>query len=194
MPAARGPEPSRADAGDGPRILDTVPGHAGRRWPRAPEERMSDQRTYESPTVRNFRKTRAARAQGVADAITRFSGSMAFVVIHVVWFAAWILVNVAFTHTFDPFPFGLLTLIVSLEAIFLSTFVLISQNQQSAKTDSRAFEDFQTNLYAEVLVEMIGEHLGLEKDEVRDRFRAKLKAATDGTPDTTASTEQRLAE
>ncbi len=153
-----------------------------------------DRARYESPTVRNFRRTRSERAQGIADAITRFSGSMLFVVLHVIWFAAWILVNVAFPHAFDPFPFGLLTLIVSLEAIFLSTFVLISQNQQSAKTDSRAFEDFQTNLYAEVLVEMIGEQLGIEKETVRARYRAKLHAAMDATPNTPDSTEQRLAE
>lgn len=59
----------------------------------------------------------------VADLITRFAGSMAFVGVHVVWFALWIALRV------EAFPFGLLTMIVSLEAIFLSTFVLISQNR-----------------------------------------------------------------
>ncbi len=59
----------------------------------------------------------------VADAVTRFAGSMAFVVLHVSWFAAWIVLRV------EPCPYGLLTMIVSLEAIFLSTFVLISQNR-----------------------------------------------------------------
>src|SRR5258705_10222801 len=66
----------------------------------------------------------------VADWLTRFSGSMVFVYVHAVWFGIWIALNVGrlTSKPFDPFPFSLLTLIVSLEAIFLSTFVLISQN------------------------------------------------------------------
>ncbi|MEP6468268.1 MAG: DUF1003 domain-containing protein [Chloroflexota bacterium] len=64
----------------------------------------------------------------LADWITSFAGSMRFVALHVVWFGAWVLVN-QFAPAFDPFPFGLLTMIVSLEAIFLSTFILISQNR-----------------------------------------------------------------
>jgi uncharacterized membrane protein len=62
----------------------------------------------------------------VADVITRISGSLMFVCAHVVWFAVWVLANVSLfgIPAFDPFPFGLLTTIVSLEAIFLSTFVL----------------------------------------------------------------------
>src|SRR5438093_5887104 len=69
----------------------------------------------------------------IADWLTRFSGTMTFAYIHAVWFIAWVLINVGWTPLpkFDPFPFGLLTLIVSLEAIFLSTFVLISQNRQA---------------------------------------------------------------
>jgi uncharacterized membrane protein len=59
----------------------------------------------------------------IADAITKFSGSMPFIYIHIVWFALWIGLHV------EKFPFGLLTMLVSLEAIFLSTFVLISQNR-----------------------------------------------------------------
>jgi uncharacterized membrane protein len=63
----------------------------------------------------------------VADAITRFAGSMTFVYAHVVWFALWIGLRV------EKFPFGLLTMMVSLEAIFLSTFLLISQNRQDER-------------------------------------------------------------
>jgi uncharacterized membrane protein len=59
----------------------------------------------------------------IADAITRFAGSMPFVYIHIVWFTLWIALGV------EKFPFGLLTMLVSLEAIFLSTFVMISQNR-----------------------------------------------------------------
>ena len=64
----------------------------------------------------------------IADLITRWSGSMAFVYLHIAWFGIWILANTGLlgTKSFDPFPFGLLTMIVSLEAIFLSTFVLVS--------------------------------------------------------------------
>src|SRR5215475_442482 len=78
----------------------------------------------------------AARAENVqnriADVITAFAGSMAFVYIHVVWFGAWIGFGV------EKYPFGLLTMIVSLEAIFLSTFVMISQNRADAKRQALA--------------------------------------------------------
>ena len=63
----------------------------------------------------------------IADAMTRFAGSMPFVYIHIVWFTLWIALGV------EKFPFGLLTMLVSLEAIFLSTFVMISQNRADEK-------------------------------------------------------------
>jgi uncharacterized membrane protein len=71
-----------------------------------------------------------------ADRITGFAGSMTFVYIHAIWFVVWIAVNIGLVGVglaFDKFPFGLLTMIVSLEAIFLSTFVMISQNRADAK-------------------------------------------------------------
>ena len=77
---------------------------------------------------RNRAQRLASRSLHLADLITAFAGSMTFVALHVGWFATWIALNL-FGPTFDPFPFGLLTMIVSLEAIFLSTFVLISQNR-----------------------------------------------------------------
>jgi uncharacterized membrane protein len=70
---------------------------------------------------------RADLQNRIADTITSFAGSMAFVYIHIVWFALWIGLGV------EKYPFGLLTMIVSLEAIFLSTFVMISQNRADAK-------------------------------------------------------------
>lgn len=90
----------------------------------------------------------------LADAITNFAGSIAFVYIHGVWFGAWILLNIGLIHIphvshFDPFPFGLLTLIVSLEAIFLSTFILIEQNRSSQVSERRSELDLQVNLLAE---------------------------------------------
>jgi len=87
-------------------------------------------------------------ADRVSDAITKFSGSTAFVILHVVWFAFWIAWNMG-SHAFDRFPFELLTMIVSLEAIFLSTFVLISQNRMTKQADKRAHLDLQINLLAE---------------------------------------------
>ena len=79
----------------------------------------------EHPALIEYAETRARSLQNrIADAITTFAGSMVFVYIHVVWFAVWIGLGV------EKYPFGLLTMIVSLEAIFLSTFVMISQNRQ----------------------------------------------------------------
>jgi uncharacterized membrane protein len=79
-----------------------------------------------------FRENRAA------DAITRFAGSMQFVYLHVIWFAAWIGFRV------EDYPFGLLTMIVSLEAIFLSTFVMISQNRADEKRQVLADQEWKT--------------------------------------------------
>src|SRR6476646_6974802 len=82
------------------------------------------------------------RAQDrAADQVTAFAGSLNFVYIHSVWFGIWILINIGILGTaleFDKFPFGLLTMIVSLEAIFLATFVMVSQNRQSARADIRS--------------------------------------------------------
>jgi uncharacterized membrane protein len=106
-----------------------------------------------------------------ADALTAFSGSMLFVYLHTIWFGGWIFLNMGWLGItpFDPFPFGLLTLIVSLEAIFLSTFVLISQNRAGAVADKRADLDLQIDLLGEheitrllVMVASIVDHLGIE--------------------------------
>jgi uncharacterized membrane protein len=74
----------------------------------------------------------------VADAITRFAGSMTFVYLHVIWFGCWIGFGV------ESYPYGLLTMIVSLEAIFLSTFVMISQNRADARRQVIADQQWQT--------------------------------------------------
>ena len=86
----------------------------------------------------------------VADKITSFAGSMAFIYIHALVFAFWIVYNLTSKGSgFDPFPFGLLTLIVSLEAIFLSTFVMLSQNRQAKQQDLRSELDYEVNVKAE---------------------------------------------
>jgi len=117
----------------------------------------------------------------IADAITNFSGSMAFVYIHAVWFGLWIMLNLGIIHVphiseFDPFPFGLLTMIVSLEAIFLSTFVLVSQNRLSEVSEKRAELDLQVNLLAEQkatkVLEMLDE-IAQQLDGMSSRFNFK---------------------
>ncbi len=98
-----------------------------------------------------------------ADTITRFSGSMFFVYLHIIWFAIWVTINFDKTpiKPFDPFPFGLLTMIVSLEAIFLSTFILISQNRITERSEIRTELDYKVNVNAE---KMITEVLGTLRD------------------------------
>ena len=88
----------------------------------------------------------------LADAIGSFSGSFLFVTIHVIWFALWFLINtgvLSFIPKFDPYPFILLAMIVSVEGVLLSTFVLMKQNRMQGKADSRAQLDLQINLLAE---------------------------------------------
>jgi len=114
----------------------------------------------------------------VADAITRFAGSMSFVYLHVGWFAVWIVLNAGLVGSalvFDDFPFGLLTMIVSLEAIFLSTFVMISQNREASRAEVRANLDFETNLTAEVLVRAIAKHTGVDMAAVNEMVRAEIE-------------------
>lgn len=86
----------------------------------------------------------------IAEAIANFCGSMTFVWVHVIWFGGWILLNVVpgLRHV-DPFPFTFLTLIVSLEAIFLSTFILISQNLETRLSERRSHLDLQLNMLSE---------------------------------------------
>ena len=115
-----------------------------------------------------------------ADSITSVAGSMRFVYIHVIWFGVWIALNVGlagFDHEFDKFPFGLLTMIVSLEAIFLSTFVMISQNRQAARSDLRSELDFENNIRGEIWSVHIGEALGLDVDHVEDVVRQAIAGA-----------------
>ena len=110
----------------------------------------------------------------IADAITNFSGRMAFVYFHVGWFGAWLLLNTGRfgIAPFDPYPYGLLTMIVSLEAIFLSTFVLISQSRLGEESDRRADLDLHIGLLSEAeltralrMLQAIQDKLGIEDDE-----------------------------
>jgi uncharacterized membrane protein len=137
-------------------------------------------RSVEELTQRNvetiLRLEEATQAQRdrfdrMADAITRFCGSMRFVVFHVIWYVGWIGANTVLPPRWriDPFPFAFLTLVVSLEAIFLSTFILISQNRQALLDERRAQLDLQVNLLSEQentkmleLLEKIARKLGVD--------------------------------
>jgi uncharacterized membrane protein len=93
-----------------------------------------------------------SRIDHCASTITRAAGTAYSIVLHLIWFAAWLLVNLNIVpgiKPFDPFPFNLLTAFVSLEAIFLTLFVLIAQNRMSQEADKRAQLDLQVNLLAE---------------------------------------------
>src|SRR5687768_5461719 len=117
----------------------------------------------------------------IADRVTVFTGSMAFVYLHLVLFGLWITINLGWLpiKKFDP-TFVVLAMVASVEAIFLSTFVLITQNRMAAAAEKRAELDLQVSLLAEheitcliQLVSAIGDRLGLE--EVRDPELSELK-------------------
>lgn len=101
--------------------------------------------------LRMQRSQQHTRQERLADRITTFSGRMFFVYLHLLWFGAWVLSNTGWLGLprFDPFPYGLLTMLVSLEAIFLSTFVLISQNRLGADADRRDDLDLHIGLLTE---------------------------------------------
>jgi CRP/FNR family transcriptional regulator, cyclic AMP receptor protein len=123
----------------------------------------------------------ATVVQRVADWLAWFSGSILFLFLHAVWFGVWIALNVGLVHVpglsgFDPFPFGLLTMIVSLEAIFLSTFVLISQNRQVEKDKVRADIEYEVNIKAEMEVAHLHEKTDHIHEEMLRRFERLEKA------------------
>lgn len=115
----------------------------------------------------------------VADAIAAFSGSMLFLFLNAALFVTWIGWNVLpWTPHFDPYPFGFLTMMVSLEAIFLSIFVLISQNRQTEKDRLRADAEYQVNLKAELEVAHLHEKVDFLTEEILARMpRAEKKGA-----------------
>jgi CRP/FNR family transcriptional regulator, cyclic AMP receptor protein len=113
-----------------------------------------------------------------ADWIAWFSGSLQFLLLNAVWFAVWISINTLplGLPAFDPFPFGLLTMIVSLEAIFLSCFVLISQNRQAAKDHVRSDIEYDVNIKAEMEIAQLHEKTDRVYEEMLNKF-AKLEKA-----------------
>jgi uncharacterized membrane protein len=132
---------------------------------------------YATPSRRDLLSLMRRAQDHTADTITSIAGSMRFVYIHLIWFGVWIALNIGLNgvnHEFDKFPFGLLTMIVSLEAIFLSTFVMISQNRQSKRSDLRSELEFETNIRGEIWSVHIGDALGLDVDHVEDVVRRAI--------------------
>jgi CRP/FNR family cyclic AMP-dependent transcriptional regulator len=114
----------------------------------------------------------------VADWIAWFSGSMMFLILNGIWFITWIALNtLPFGTQFDPFPFGLLTMIVSLEAIFLSCFVLISQNRQAQKDKVRADIEYEVNIKAELEIAHLHEKTDRIYENMMSRFEKLDKQA-----------------
>ncbi len=157
------------------RVLDAADGSQDGRLFTPPTSHVKDARHL----VRAL-----TRAQDrAADGITAFAGSMNFVYIHSVWFAIWVLANVGFVGgaVFDKFPFGLLTMIVSLEAIFLATFVMVSQNRQALRADVRSQLDFENNLRGEIWAIHIGAVLRIDPEHVEDVVQQALAASSQST-------------
>jgi uncharacterized membrane protein len=135
---------------------------------------------YNTRNERSLLRSLQRTQDRVADSVTAFAGSLNFVYIHSVWFGFWILANVGLFGAaieFDKFPFGLLTMIVSLEAIFLATFVMVSQNRQAARADIRSELDFETNLRAEIWAVHIGAQVGIDPTHVEDVVRRAIEGS-----------------
>jgi uncharacterized membrane protein len=161
-----------------------------------PRKKPKNRRTLPSLAQKNLRTVaqierhylqNRTHGERVGDAVAQFSGSIPFFVLNGLWYLAWIVVNTGHVpgiKPFDPYPFTFLTLMVSLEAIFLSIFVLASQNRMSRVADYRANLDLEINMLAEEestqtlrLLTSIAKKLGLET-ETRDPDMRELTQRT----------------
>jgi uncharacterized membrane protein len=163
--------------------------------------RMSDDRSLNSALKRNIdalrrrrvvKEERAALDEKLARAMTRFAGSMRFVYVHGFVYGAWILANLGWipgVRAWDP-SFVVLAMIASVEAIFLSTFILITQNRMAAAADQRAELDLQVGLLAEAeitklveLVSMIAERMEVPASEQHEIDEMKQRVAPEAVLD-----------
>jgi uncharacterized membrane protein len=134
-----------------------------------PSHRVADENIRAVARLREQANRKRSWVERFSDSVAAGAAREATVVAHVVWFAGWVLVNtgqVAVIQPFDPFPFPLLGILVSLEAIFLTLFVLASQNRLTQEADRRAHLDLQVNLLSEQEMTMVLRMLG----EVCERF------------------------
>ncbi len=157
-------------------------------------------RNIEALKRRDEEEARDTRFQErLAEAITRFTGSINFVFIHLAAFGFWIVANlgwVPFVQPWDP-TFVVLAMIASVEAIFLSTFVLISQNRMAREADRRAALDLQVNLLAEhevtriiQVVSAIADHLGVESPKREEIEELKRDIAPEAVLDALEEPEE----
>lgn len=184
----------------------TITGALGRRWveatgPRLPAPGESDVATkrIDKTNIEKIADLEAKQLnqrsmiERVGDRLVAVAGTGTFAMFHAVWFGAWIAVNLGWLRgwapripAFDPYPFNLLTMVVSLEAIFITIGVMISQNRMQRLGDRRAHLDLQINLLAEQestatlrLLARIAERLGIEPEAAVQHERANLEAETD---------------
>ncbi len=176
------------------RLLVLARGELLRVLPRAPHMAldMMAQMAARARRVDDLLRSRVARnvneeveqrrttVERVADAIAAFSGSIPFLVLHTIWFVLWVGWNTLRPHGFDPYPFGLLTMIVSLEAIFLSVFVLLSQNRQAAKDRVRSDVEYDVNVKAEMEVTALHAKMDRLHEEIVQRLRRMGREAEGG--------------
>lgn len=124
-----------------------------------------------SRNINEEMQIRSTTVEKIADIIAEFSGSISFLFLNALWFLVWILWNTTpFLPHFDPYPFGFLTMMVSLEAIFLSIFVLVSQNRQAAKDRLRADAEYEVNLKAELEITHLHEKVDFLTEELLVRL------------------------
>jgi uncharacterized membrane protein len=136
---------------------------------------------------RNALQTRSS-AERISDLLTKGIGSIVCIALHILWFVGWILINsgvVSWAKPFDPFPFGVLALIVSSEGVLLAIIILISQNRVIRQADRRAHLDLQISLLAEQeatvmlqTLQRVARQLGLPQDSL-DAEATKLIERTD---------------
>ncbi|HEX5238668.1 MAG TPA: DUF1003 domain-containing protein [Sphingomicrobium sp.] len=146
-------------------------------------------------------EARAGFEQRLASAITRFTGSMNFVFVHVAVYGFWIVANLGWISTVRPWDptFVILAMVASVEAIFLSTFILITQNRMAAAADRRAELDLQVSLLAEAeitkvveLVSMIAERMDLPTSQQQEIEEMKKRVAPEAVLDAIEETEAEL--
>lgn len=168
---------------------------------------MTDDRSLNSALRRNIdalrrrrseEEARASVEQRLASAITRFTGSLVFVYVHALIYGLWIVANLGWIPGVKPWDptFVILAMVASVEAIFLSTFILITQNRMAAAAHRRAELDLQVSLLAEAeitklveLVSMIAERMGLPTDEQQEIEEMKQRVAPEVVLDAIEETE-----
>jgi CRP/FNR family transcriptional regulator, cyclic AMP receptor protein len=128
-------------------------------------------KTRVSRNVNEEIEEKSSALERIADWIAWFSGSMPFLFLNITWFMVWIAINViSASLQFDPFPFGFLTMIVSLESIFLACFLLISQNRQAEKDRVRGDIEYEVNIKAEMEIAHLHEKTDRIYEQMLERF------------------------